>query len=174
MDVIKSGGYKISALHIESVLLEHPKIAEAAVMGLADQAYGEVRGCPLPSPAPWHPCRAGSPCRPHHPVYAVPTRPIHPHSIHRHAFAAAPAQVIAAVVALKPAAQAAQPQPEAGSAGAAPTLSLPELRAWLKEHLPPYQLPRRLKVVEAIPRNQMGKVNKKELRAALFPAKSAT
>ncbi|MEQ1876273.1 MAG: AMP-binding protein, partial [Bdellovibrionia bacterium] len=40
-DIIKSGGYKISALEIESVLLEHPAIEEAAVVGIADDEWGE-------------------------------------------------------------------------------------------------------------------------------------
>lgn len=34
---------QISALHIESALLEHPRIAEVAVLGLPDAEYGEVR-----------------------------------------------------------------------------------------------------------------------------------
>ncbi|KAK2077834.1 hypothetical protein QBZ16_004682 [Prototheca wickerhamii] len=52
--------------------------------------------------------------------------------------------------------------------GAAPP-TLQELRAWARDVLPPYQLPSELQVVEALPRNAMGKVNKKELRAACFP-----
>lgn len=36
---------QISALHIESALLEHPAIAEVAVVGLPDETYGEVRAC---------------------------------------------------------------------------------------------------------------------------------
>lgn len=40
-DIIKSGGYKISALEIESVLLEHPLIRECAVCGVADETWGE-------------------------------------------------------------------------------------------------------------------------------------
>jgi len=43
VDVIKRGGYKISALSVESALLEHPAVAEAAVVGLPDEVYGEVR-----------------------------------------------------------------------------------------------------------------------------------
>jgi len=40
-DIIKSGGYKISALEIESTLLEHPAIRECAVCGIADETWGE-------------------------------------------------------------------------------------------------------------------------------------
>jgi malonyl-CoA/methylmalonyl-CoA synthetase len=42
IDIIKSGGYKLSALEIEAVLLTHPAIAEAAVLGLPDATWGEV------------------------------------------------------------------------------------------------------------------------------------
>jgi len=41
VDIIKSGGYKLSALEIEAVLGEHPGIAECAVVGVADEEYGE-------------------------------------------------------------------------------------------------------------------------------------
>ena len=40
-DIIKSGGYKISAGEIEEVLLEHPAVAEAAVAGRPDEDLGE-------------------------------------------------------------------------------------------------------------------------------------
>lgn len=42
IDIIKSGGYKLSALEIEAVLLAHPAIAEAAVIGVEDRTWGEV------------------------------------------------------------------------------------------------------------------------------------
>lgn len=42
VDIIKSGGYKLSALEIEAALLEHPLIAECAVIGLSDNTWGEV------------------------------------------------------------------------------------------------------------------------------------
>jgi malonyl-CoA/methylmalonyl-CoA synthetase len=42
VDIIKSGGYKLSALEIESVLLDHPAIHECAVVGLDDETWGEV------------------------------------------------------------------------------------------------------------------------------------
>ncbi|KAF7269952.1 hypothetical protein GWI33_017042 [Rhynchophorus ferrugineus] len=41
VDIIKSGGYKISALQIETCLLAHPDIKECAVMGVPDEVYGE-------------------------------------------------------------------------------------------------------------------------------------
>ena len=42
VDIIKSGGYKISALGIENKLLEHPDIAECAVIGLEDEVQGQI------------------------------------------------------------------------------------------------------------------------------------
>jgi len=40
-DIIKSGGYKISALEIEEVLRQHPNIKDASVLGLPDDEWGE-------------------------------------------------------------------------------------------------------------------------------------
>jgi malonyl-CoA/methylmalonyl-CoA synthetase len=42
VDIIKSAGYKLSALEIESSLLEHPDIRECAVVGVPDETWGEV------------------------------------------------------------------------------------------------------------------------------------
>lgn len=41
MDIIKSGGFKISALDVEQHLLDHPHIAEVAVVGLPDITWGQ-------------------------------------------------------------------------------------------------------------------------------------
>ena len=41
IDIIKTGGYKVSALEIEEVLREHPAIAECAVVGVADDEWGQ-------------------------------------------------------------------------------------------------------------------------------------
>ena len=41
IDIIKSGGYKISALEIEEVLRSHPEIDECAVVGINDEEWGE-------------------------------------------------------------------------------------------------------------------------------------
>eukprot|EP00884_Botryococcus_braunii_P015833 jgi/Botrbrau1/2933/Bobra.0026s0008.1 len=45
-----------------------------------------------------------------------------------------------------------------------------EVEEWARDLLPQYQVPRAFKVVDQIPRNSMGKVNKKELAAAFFPS----
>ncbi|MDZ8189495.1 MAG: acyl-CoA synthetase [Nostoc sp. ChiSLP02] len=41
VDIIKTGGYKVSALEIEEVLRTHPDIQECAVVGVADMEWGE-------------------------------------------------------------------------------------------------------------------------------------
>jgi len=41
VDIIKTGGYKISALEIEEVLRTHPAVAECAVVGVEDAEWGE-------------------------------------------------------------------------------------------------------------------------------------
>ena len=42
VDIIKSGGYKLSALEIEGVLLGHPDIEEVAIIGAEDEVWGEA------------------------------------------------------------------------------------------------------------------------------------
>jgi len=93
VDIIKSGGYKLSALEIEAALLQHPNIRECAVIGHLDNTWGEV---------------------------------------------------VAAAVVL-----------EAGS-----NLDLDQLREWCRDRLSHYKLPKKLLVVDALPRNAMGKVTK--------------
>jgi len=41
VDIIKTGGYKVSALEIEEVLRTHPAVAECAVVGIEDLEWGE-------------------------------------------------------------------------------------------------------------------------------------
>lgn len=88
-DIIKSGGYKISALEIENVLLEHPDIKECAVVALSSEEWGET---------------------------------------------------IAAAIVGK--------------------TDHDLLKAWLKEKLAPYKMPRQLIQTDTLPRNAMGKVLK--------------
>ena len=47
VDIIKSGGYKISALEIEEVLRQHPDIEECSVVGVNDLEWGERVGAAI-------------------------------------------------------------------------------------------------------------------------------
>ncbi|MCE0481426.1 Malonate--CoA ligase [Datura stramonium] len=109
-DIMKVGGYKLSALEIEAVLLEHQAISECCVLGLPDKDYGEV--------------------------------------------------VCAIVV---PEAEVKRRRDEELK----PALTLQELSDWAKEKLAPYKIPTHLFLWESLPRNAMGKVNKKELKRKL-------
>jgi acyl-CoA synthetase (AMP-forming)/AMP-acid ligase II len=39
--IFRSGGYKISALDVERVLLSHPSVKEVAVLGIEDLTWGQ-------------------------------------------------------------------------------------------------------------------------------------
>ncbi|PCJ94970.1 MAG: long-chain fatty acid--CoA ligase [Flavobacteriaceae bacterium] len=47
VDIIKSGGYKISALEIEEVLRSHPQIKDCGVVGIPNDEWGEIIGASL-------------------------------------------------------------------------------------------------------------------------------
>jgi len=102
VDILKTGGYKVSALEIEAVLRDHPAIHDCAVVGLPDPEWG---------------------------------------------------QTIAAATILESGVQ----------------LSAEELRDWARARLAPYKLPRQLLVLDDLPRNALGKVQKPRL-VALFSA----
>jgi len=93
VDILKTGGEKVSALEIEDVLRTHPTVADCAVVGVPDPAWGD--------------------------------------------------RVCAAVVA----APGAAPDGEA-------------LRAFARERLAPYKVPKDVLVVTDLPRNALGKVTK--------------
>lgn len=42
VDILKTGGYKVSALEIEDCLRDHPAIAECAVVGVPDTEWGDA------------------------------------------------------------------------------------------------------------------------------------
>lgn len=102
VDIIKSGGYKISALEVERHLLAHPDVIDVAVIGAPDVTWG---------------------------------------------------QKVTAVVQMK----------------SGRSLTLPDLKSWARERMASYMIPTGLLVVEEMPRNQMGKVNKKDLLRHFFP-----
>jgi malonyl-CoA/methylmalonyl-CoA synthetase len=100
LDILKTGGHKVSALEIEEILRRHPAIVECAVVGIPDVEWGER---------------------------------------------------VAAAVVLKD----------------SKVLDLASLRAWSKNLLAPHKIPSKLVVLDALPRNAMGKTMKPEL-AVLF------
>ena len=99
-DVVISGGFNIYPREIEELLVEHPTVAEAAVVGAADPVRGEV------------------------PVAFVVPRP------------------------------GTVPDPE--------TLS-----AFCRDHLASFKTPRRVIVVDRLPRTALGKVQKNALKSRL-------
>ena len=106
VDILKTGGEKVSALEIEDVLRSHPAVRDCAVVGVPDEDWGD--------------------------------------------------RVCAAVV-LQERDDASESM--AGSArGTGPTPQ--EFRAFLKERLAPYKVPKDVLLVDDLPRNAMGKVTK--------------
>jgi fatty-acyl-CoA synthase len=96
-DMIISGGENIYSLEIENVLMEHDKISEAAVVGVADDKWGEV---------------------------------------------------VKAYIVLKPSIR----------------MEAQEVIDYCQEYLGSYKKPRYIEFVEALPKNSLGKVLKKDLR----------
>jgi len=101
VDIIKSGGFKISALEVEAVLLDHPQIREVAVIATPCETWGEK---------------------------------------------------VTAVAVLK---------------NEGDTLALIDLRNWGKEKMATYKVPQRLEIWTELPRNQLGKLEKKKVMEAL-------
>lgn len=100
VDIIKSGGYKLSALEIEGVLLTHDAIAEVAVLGVPDETWGES---------------------------VTAFIGLHPNS----------------------------------------SLEFDDLRAWCDGKMSSYKIPKAIKIIDALPRNAMGKVTKPALKTLL-------
>jgi malonyl-CoA/methylmalonyl-CoA synthetase len=42
VDILKSAGYKLSAIEVEEALRRHPSVRDAAVVGLPNETYGQV------------------------------------------------------------------------------------------------------------------------------------
>ncbi len=51
IDILKTGGHKVSALEIEEVLRQHPDIVECAVVGVPDPEWGERVAAAIVSPS---------------------------------------------------------------------------------------------------------------------------
>jgi len=104
VDILKTGGEKISALEVEDVLRVHPAVADCAVVGIPDADWGD--------------------------------------------------RVCAAIVR----------DPATGT----PTAE--SLRAFAKSRLAPYKVPKDILIIDELPRNAMGKVEKGAVRE-LFEVK---
>ena len=84
VDIIKTGGEKVSALEIEAALRGHPAIADCAVVGLPDPEWGECvaaavvwrdeGGLTLPALRDWARARLSAPKLPRR-LLAVPSLP---------------------------------------------------------------------------------------------------
>lgn len=107
VDIIKSGAFKVSALEIETHLMEHPSIADVCVVGVPDVTWGQKIAALI--------------------VNKNPKEPI----------------------------------------------TLPELTAWCDERVAPYQIPTTIRCIDELPRNAMGKLNKKEITRDYFSAPQA-
>jgi len=54
VDILKSGGYKISAIEIEELLRTHPGVEDCAIVGLPDEEWGErVAAAVVIEPGAW-------------------------------------------------------------------------------------------------------------------------
>lgn len=86
VDIIKSGGYKISALEIEEVLRTHPGVADCAVVGLEDEEWGEVVAAALvPKSAELDPSEIKNWLKERIPGYRIPRRILQPRELPRNA-----------------------------------------------------------------------------------------
>lgn len=103
IDIIKTGGYKVSALFVETIMLQNKVIKDIAVVGLPDSTWG---------------------------------------------------QRIGALIVLENSNSADKDEIKK---------SKKELKSWAETVLPPYSVPTIMKIVNEVPRNAMGKVDKKSL-----------
>ncbi len=74
VDIIKSGGYKISALEIEEILRTHPEITDCGVVGLPDEEWGELVGAAIISSHPLDSRELTSWLRERMPAYKTPRK----------------------------------------------------------------------------------------------------
>lgn len=96
LEIIKTGGYKVSVIEIEDAIRVHPDVVDCAVVGIKDMEWGE--------------------------------------------------RVCAVLVTRKGC-----------------SVSLESLRTWAKERLASYKIPSQLYTIDSLPRNSMGKIDRRKL-----------
>jgi malonyl-CoA/methylmalonyl-CoA synthetase len=74
IDIIKSGGYKISALEIEEVLRKHPAVKDCGVVGIPDEEWGELVSAALILKEAIDPKEIGTWLRAQMPAYKTPRK----------------------------------------------------------------------------------------------------
>lgn len=74
VDIIKSGGYKISALEIEEVLRTHEAIEDCGVVGLLDEEWGELVAAAIISTGKLDPKELNAWIRERMPAYKTPRK----------------------------------------------------------------------------------------------------
>jgi malonyl-CoA/methylmalonyl-CoA synthetase len=72
VDILKSGGEKISALEIEDVLLRHDAVGEVAVVGIDDEEWGQRVVAVVVTTAPVEEEELKEWCRAHLAAHKVP------------------------------------------------------------------------------------------------------
>ena len=146
VDIVKTGGYKVSALEVEELYRTHPAIRDLAVVGVPHPEWGEqLRAAWVPAA----PAAGGDSATA--PATAGDS--------------AAPAT--GGDSAAAPATAGRSAAPATGGPGLPDTA---QLRAWGKERLAPYKVPHAFVPVPALPRNAMGKVQKAAVSRILMEA----
>jgi len=85
VDIIKSGGYKISALEIEEVLREHSMIKDCAVAGIPDDEWGELVVAAVEAVEGFDPTAVNAWIRERMPAYKTPKRYLEVEALPRNA-----------------------------------------------------------------------------------------
>lgn len=145
VDLIKSGGYKISALEVERKMLALDEIQEVVVVGLADEEWGQRVAAVVKQ-------RSGVRSFLSFLLSHSSSSPPHTLGIYRMIDAKQTNFSL--------------------SIGQTPALELSPLRIRLREEMASYKVPTVLKLVDNIERNAMGKVNKRDIIKTYWPDKA--
>ncbi|WP_063910034.1 AMP-binding protein [Herbidospora yilanensis] len=148
-DVVKSGGLKISLPQVEAAVREHPSVADAAVVGLPHPTMGQMIAC------------------------AVVRKPPRTEQLAEALRSGGDATKASALRDTGPKALTAGGAPSEALVSGDQVLTADRLRAFLHQRLARNEVPSRYVFVDALPRNELGKVVKAEVRALFSVAEPA-